>query len=138
MNVSGSQAAGIREAALLMHLVADQIAQLTWQSPREFGRNIEDLPPRQRRAGSERRWPLLFFKASTSFRRNAPPIRGNCAQVVNRRLSASRPPRSRRHTWKICLHGEARVPHSSAVPDKDGNCVRCLHPKSQHELEDDV
>ena len=41
MNFSGFQAAGIRGAEPLMHLVADQIAQLPWQSPREFGRNVE-------------------------------------------------------------------------------------------------
>ena len=43
MNFSGFQAAGISEAEPLMHLVADQIAQLPWQSPREFGRNVDVL-----------------------------------------------------------------------------------------------
>jgi hypothetical protein len=41
MNVSRLQAPGVREAEALMHLVADQIAQLPWERPHEVTGRVD-------------------------------------------------------------------------------------------------
>ena len=41
MNVSRLQAPGVREAEALMHLVADQIAELPWEHPHEVTGRVD-------------------------------------------------------------------------------------------------